>query len=154
MQSTQITKHFNNTNKMLSNEQILNDLYSLSDNDYKQFDMRVDFYAHLEHLIVHNCQFDASILDTINLRNLKLNHSSPKRVKSILNSIKLASNYDDNTKIMFIRALVCWEAQFQTGLEVNIKHTIIIILQTKKLFLFFFSIYLLYPKTTDNIVDM
>lgn len=97
----------------------INDLYSLSDPDYQQFDQRVDFYFHLESLLTRQLALNADVLDTLNLRNLKLNQSSVKRVHTILNLLELNSIYDAATKMTFIRALVCWEAQFSQGLEVR-----------------------------------
>lgn len=97
----------------------VNDLFSLSDHDYKQFDQRIDFYLHLETLLNRRLPFNGDILDTLNLRNLKLNRSSLKRVDHILTLVKLAEAYDIADKLMFIRALVCWEAQFSQGLEVR-----------------------------------
>lgn len=96
-----------------------NDLCSLSDHDYKQFDKRIDFYLHLESLLIKSLPFNGDILDTLNLRNLKLNRSSLKRVDAILDLVNLAESYDMAQKLMFIRALVCWEAQFNQGLEVE-----------------------------------
>lgn len=101
----------------------MNDLCWLGDPDYQQFDKRIDFYLHLETLLKRGLPFTADILDTLNLRNLKLNRSSLKRVDGILELVKHNShstssseNHDD--KMEFVRALVCWESQFNHGLEV------------------------------------
>jgi hypothetical protein len=104
----------------------VNDLFSLSDHDYKQFDQRIDFYLHLETLLNRRLPFNGDILDTLNLRNLKLNRSSLKRVDHILTLVKLTEVYDIADKLMFIRALVCWEAQFSQGLEVRNVYSYII----------------------------
>lgn len=103
----------------------VNDLCWLGDPDYQQFDKRIDFYLHLETLLTRGLSFNADVLDTLNLRNLKLNRSSLKRVDSILALVKFSTAADAcqdlADKLMFVRALVCWEAQFSQGLEV-IKH--------------------------------
>lgn len=97
----------------------VNDLCWLGDPDYQQFDQRIDFYLHLETLLTRGHPFTADVLDTLNLRNLKLNRSSLKRVDTILGLVKLSAACSDlSSKLMFVRALVCWEAQFNHGLEV------------------------------------
>jgi hypothetical protein len=76
----------------------------------------VDFYGYMENILIKNHSFDDEFL-SLNLNKITSAPSDHEQVERLLDMIKENKhNYDIQKQLSLIKALVCWQSQFEHSL--------------------------------------
>jgi hypothetical protein len=83
------------------------------DDDFNnnKYDLRIDFYYHLENVLLNKTSFNDEILN-INLSRINVEKSSEKILLRIFDLMRKNFSLSTMKKIQIIKSLLCWQCQF------------------------------------------